>query len=63
LTHNFRKSKEKKFHKEREVMRETEYLCFRDFLLRQPLPTVDDEQDEEYDLLPLSLAPVVQNKD
>jgi hypothetical protein len=36
-------------------MRETEYLCFGDFLLRRPLPTVDDEQDEECDLLPLSL--------
>ena len=63
LTHNFRKSKEKKFHKERDVMRETKYLCFGDFLLRRPLPTVDDEQDENYDLLPLSLAPVIQNED
>jgi hypothetical protein len=33
------------------------------FLLRQPLPTIDDEQDKEYDLLPLSLAPIVQNED
>jgi hypothetical protein len=42
---------------------ETEYLCFGDFLLRRPLSTVNDEQDEECDLLPLSLAPVVQNED
>ena len=65
LTQNFRKSKEKKFHKERDVMREREraYLCFRDFMLRRPLPTVDGEQDEESRSVYLSLAPAVQNED